>query len=122
MRLQSAYLRDILRRIDMIEEFTQKGQEDFLNFSITQEGTIRCFEVIGEIIKRLDHGLLARQSQTPWRHFSVLGDMLVEQYYAVNVVVVWDTVKNDLPPLKAAVQAPLASLSEEQPDDEAPEA
>ncbi|MCC7209114.1 MAG: DUF86 domain-containing protein, partial [Anaerolineae bacterium] len=64
---------------------TQKGQEDFLNSTVTQEGTIRCFEVIGEIIKRLDPDLLARQPQFPWRRFSALGDTLIEQYGALDL-------------------------------------
>lgn len=122
MKVQSVYLRDILQRIDLIAEFTQPGQEDFLQSSKTQESTIRCFEVIGEIIKRLDAELLEHQPQIQWRRFAGFRDVLIHQYNMIDLETVWDIVQHDLPALKTAVQALLDGLTEEQADDASPEA
>lgn len=82
---QRIYLTDIMARIEQIERFTSEGRDAFLADDRTQEAVIRCFEVIGEIVKRLDSALLARPQ-------------------------VWETVEQDLPNLRAAVEALLAGL------------
>lgn len=122
MKVQSVYLHDILQRIDMIEEFILAGREDFFESTKTQESTLRCFEIIGEIIKRLDADLLARQPHIEWRRFSGFRDVLIHQYDAVNLETVWDIIQNDLPPLKTAVQALLDSLPEDEAAAEGPHA
>ena len=50
---QRLYIQDILERIRLIEEFTVDGEQAFLDSVLIQEGVIRGFEVIGEVIKRL---------------------------------------------------------------------
>ena len=53
-RDQRAYCRDILDRIRHIESYTESGRDAFLESEFTQDAVIRCFEVIGEAVKRLD--------------------------------------------------------------------
>lgn len=53
MNDDSIYLRDILERIERIESYTQEGKETFYQSLLIQDGVIRCFEVIGEVVKQL---------------------------------------------------------------------
>ena len=111
------YLADILKRIGMIESFTESGRKEFFASQITQESTIRCLEIIGEIIKRLSPEVTNPHPEVPWHDLARMRDVLIHQYDRISLETVWDTVQNDLPPLKTAVQALLDSL----PEDEAAE-
>ncbi len=67
MKDQRVYLTDLLQRIQMIDAFTSAGRDDFFASLKTQESVIRCFEVIGEIVKRIDPALTSQQPQIRWR-------------------------------------------------------
>ena len=54
MRDQSILCLDILERIRRIERYTSDGREVFMASELHQDGVIRSFEVIGEVVKRLD--------------------------------------------------------------------
>ncbi len=109
-KTQRQYFVDILKRIRQIERFTAGGEDAFYIDDRTQEATIRCFEVIGEAVKRLDPTLTAQYPDVPWRGFAGMRDVLIHQYDDVQLDTVWDTIQEDLPALKDAVQALLDSL------------
>jgi uncharacterized protein with HEPN domain len=46
-------LDDLIARIDMIEMFTAGGREAFMTSLKVQDSVIRCYEMIGEIVRRL---------------------------------------------------------------------
>jgi uncharacterized protein with HEPN domain len=79
MKTQHLYLLDILGRIRLIEEFTVDGRDTFLEPVLIQEGVIRCFEVIGEVVKRLSPELIAPYPQIPWRQIAGFRDILIQQ-------------------------------------------
>ena len=81
------YLNDILELIERIERYTAQGRQAFLDTDWQQDAVIRCFEVIGEAIKRLDNSLLEQQTQVSWRGFAGFRDMLIHQYD--RVVMEW---------------------------------
>ncbi len=110
MKDERVYLDELLARIRMIEDFTAPGQADFLASEKTQEAVIRCFEVIGEIVKRLPADWLSAYPEIPWKQLAGFRDFLIHNYDRVNVVIVWRAVKDDIPALKAAIQAMLDNL------------
>lgn len=105
-------LQDILDRIDRIERYTSRGREYFIQSELHQDAVIRSFEVIGEAVKRLDAALIERQPQIPWREFAGFRDVLIHQYERVVLESVWAFAQEDLPALKAAIRAMLASLDD----------
>jgi uncharacterized protein with HEPN domain len=102
---QLTYCQDILFRIAMIQEFTTGGRTAFLESSVTQEAVMRCFEVIGEAIKRLDDELLVAHPEVPWSDYTGFRNFLIHQYDKVELPLVWDVVIRDLPILERAVQS-----------------
>ena len=114
MKTQRPYLLDLLARIQMIRDFTSAGHDDFLESLKTQESVMRCFEVIGEIVKRLDPSLIAKQPQIPWRQLAGFRDILIHQYDKIDLEIVWDSIENDLPPLEAAAQSLLRYIDENE--------
>ncbi len=112
MKQQRLYVQDILERIRLIEDFTVDGSEVFLDSVLIQKGVIRCFEVIGEIVKRLSPELTAAHPHIPWRQISGFRDVLIHDYDEIDVEVVWRIVAEDLVPLKQAVAAMLLQIDD----------
>ena len=101
---QRLYIQDILERIRLIEEFTVDGEQAFLDSVLIQEGVIRCFEVIGEVIKRLAPELTEAHPKIPWRQIAGFRDVLIHDYDEIDIDAVWRIVEEDLQPLKEAVK------------------
>ena len=111
MKSQNILCQDILTRIAMIQQFTSEGETSFMADIRTQEAVIRCFEVIGEAVKRLDPELTALQPQIPWSAYAGFRDVLIHQYDKIQIVKVWEAVQDDLTPLQQATQILLDHLS-----------
>ena len=104
-RDQQIYCRDILDRIRRIETYTSGGRGAFLASELLQDGVIRSFEVIGEIVKRLDPDLQAQYPAVAWGDFAGFRDVLIHQYDKIRIDLVWRFTHEDLPTLKQAVAA-----------------
>ncbi|PJF40931.1 MAG: DUF86 domain-containing protein [Chloroflexi bacterium] len=109
MKTTRDYLLDFLDYIAKVEQFTREGRERFLTDEKTQMATLRGFEVIGEIAKRLPESLLEQQPEIEWKKIKGFRDFLAHHYEEVLPVIVWESVEK-LPELRAAVEALLASL------------
>jgi uncharacterized protein with HEPN domain len=76
----------------------------------TQEAVIRCFEVLGEITKRLPSDKLASYPQIPWKQLAGFRDFLIHNYDQIKLDIVWKAVRDDIPHLRAAVESMLQTL------------
>jgi uncharacterized protein with HEPN domain len=107
------YLLDILNYLKHLEEFTAEGVDIVYHDVKTRYAVERAYAVIGEIVKRLPDDLLDQQPQIRWRQIKGFRDVLTHQYDAIDLAFVVQALA-DLPTLRAAVEAMLASLP---PDD-----
>lgn len=98
------YLDHILEYGNAIQEYVAgKRKRDFLSDTKTQHAIIRCYEVIGEAVKRLSDETVSREKSVPWKRVASMRDLLIHEYFNVNLDVVWDTTKKGLPKLLAAI-------------------
>ena len=67
---QKLYLHDILEHIRRIEAAAAVGKETFFTSTLHQDAIIRNFEVIGEIVKRLDAKLTAQHPNIVWADYA----------------------------------------------------
>ena len=111
-RDQQIYRHDILDRIQRIESHTASGRDAFLASELHQDGVIRSFEVIGEIVKRLDPDLQAQYPAVAWGDFAGFRDVLIHQYDKIRIDLVWRFTHEDLPTHKQAVAALLNDLDD----------
>jgi len=102
-------LRDIADAIEMIESFV--AESDFDQFH-TDPKTVAAVEhkllQISEAAIRLGEEAERRCPGLPWRDIRGMGNWLRHQYDRVELPVLWKTIQDDLPPLKAAVLRALA--------------
>lgn len=106
------YLQELLAELNDIADFTVAGREVFRSDRRTQKAVIRSYEVIGEIVKRIPQDIRDTNPQVDWRKLAAFRDFLAHNYDDVILKNIWEAVE-DLPNLKAKVEAVLNSL----PDD-----
>lgn len=81
----------------------------------------RCFEIVGEAIKRLPTDLRARYAQHDWRGAAGTRDKIAHGYEWVDHRVLWKAVHDDFPGMKVTIDSMLEDLGGELPVEEMPD-
>jgi uncharacterized protein with HEPN domain len=105
MKDNRLYLSNIKECIERIESYTCDGREAFMQTPIIQDAVIRNFEIIGEATKRFSPELRAAYPEIPWQQIAGLRDVLIHDYLKVNLNRIWGIIEQNLPELKAIVEA-----------------
>ena len=99
------YIRDILISIQDVEEFTTGITfEDFLKDKKTIKAVIRSLEVLGEASKKIPDEVRNRYPRVPWKRMAGMRDKLIHEYFGVDLEIVWNVAKKELPPVKSSIE------------------
>jgi uncharacterized protein with HEPN domain len=103
-------LRDILNGIDMIIQFVgDMDLEAFREDPKTIAAVERKLLPISEAAVRLGDDAERLCPALPWRNIRGIGNWLRHRYDRVDVEALWNTVIDDLPPLRSGVLRALTS-------------
>jgi len=98
------FLDHILECIDIIEDYSEGVTEsEFMGSLSLQDMIIRRIEIIGEAVKNLPDDLKKEHTEIPWRDIAGLRDIVVHQYFGLDLELIWDVVKKDIPQLKPSI-------------------
>jgi uncharacterized protein with HEPN domain len=100
------FLEDILEAIRKIRDYTDGlSLQTFTADAKTFDAVIRNLEIIGEAVKQIPEDIRLRRPEVKWKRMGRLRDILIHQYFGVDVQIVWDIVQNKLTPLEQAIRA-----------------
>ncbi len=95
------FIDHIRESIEMIETYTNGvTKELFLNTPQIQDAVCRCLEIIGEAANKLESEFKEQFPNVPWYKIVAMRNILIHEYFAVDLDQVWNTVQKDLPDLK----------------------
>ncbi len=100
MKDDKVYLAHILESMGHIESFIIGGKEEFFDSRLIQDAVIRNLEIIGEAVKNISKELRQQYEDIPWREMAGLRDVLIHEYFGVDLRTVWGVVDRELPRLK----------------------
>jgi uncharacterized protein with HEPN domain len=113
MRDFRIFLDDILDAVAQIREYVGgMSQEEFAKDRKTQDAVVRNLEIIGEASGRLPEEVLQKAQPVEWRKIKALRNILIHEYFGINLSIVWDVVQKKLGPLEAACRELLSSADE----------
>jgi uncharacterized protein with HEPN domain len=97
---------DILSGIARITTYVD--DLDFDQFRVDQktvDAVVRNLEVIGEAARHLVNDPECRLPEVEWADIAGMRNILIHEYFGVDLAIVWETVKHDLPLLRVQLEA-----------------
>ncbi len=105
MRDDTERLRDILEAIERLEKYARQGKTVFEQQELIQTWVIYHLQIIGEVARTTSQEFKARYPEIPWQDASDLRNLIIHEYFRVNLDIIWDIVQNDIPPLKQQIES-----------------
>ena len=110
MKDDSVYLSHIRDAISDIEHYTSIARAAFMADRMRQDAVVRKLEIVGEAVKKLSDRTKQRSPEIPWKRMAGMRDRLTHDYFGVDLDLVWTTVEQELPRLKAAADTLLSAM------------
>jgi len=92
-------IQDILEAIACIQQATAgMSYEDFEDLErLTLHGILYNFMIVGEAAVNVPDSIQSRYPQIPWRSMRDMRNVMVHEYFQVNLDRMWVTIDEDLP-------------------------
>jgi len=110
MRNERERLLDILEAIERIEKYAEDGKEAFESDELIQTWVVYHITIIGEACRALPDDFQARYASVPWADIIGMRNILVHQYFGIDIDAVWSVVEHDIPELKLNIKTILKDL------------
>lgn len=106
------FLEHIIDSINHIERYIKDlNKRSFLEFKneTIQDAVVRRIEIIGEAVRNLPSEFKQKHTDIPWLDISDMRNKLIHEYFGVDLELVFEVAKNDLPILKKQIHELLNS-------------
>jgi uncharacterized protein with HEPN domain len=99
------YLEDMLVAAQKVEKYTAGLSLEILSGDEkTVDAVVRNLEIIGEAAKQVPGDIRTANPEVDWARICGLRDVLIHQYFGIDIVIVWDIVQNKIPVLLKQVR------------------
>jgi uncharacterized protein with HEPN domain len=88
-----------------------RSRADIHSERLLQLALTRLVEIVGEAAGRVSRESQARFTAVPWREAVTTRHRITHGYDLVDYDILWDTVRDDFPPLVVALELALGELS-----------
>lgn len=103
-------MRDACRRA--LEIARGKDLRSFVPEEETSLALVRLLEILGEAARGISEDFRRLHPEIPWREIVATRNLLIHEYFGVDMEVVATILEQDLPPLLERLEALLATLDQ----------
>lgn len=112
-RDQGTYVADMLEACERVCAYVVGTTHDGLRADQkTVDAVLRNLEVLGEAAKRVSEETRARSPAIPWRAITGFRDVLIHDYFGVDLDIVCDVVFVKVPTLRDQLRVLLCAIDE----------
>jgi uncharacterized protein with HEPN domain len=103
-RPASLLLFDIVEAIGKIENYTRDiSFEQLMQDERTKDAVLRNIQIIGEASKHIPDLLVTKHPDIDWSGIAGLRDIITHRYFRVDWQLLWTSIHEELPVLKAQI-------------------
>lgn len=107
----SVFLEHILESINRIDMYMQdKTEADLLQSVDLQDKILYRLVIIGEATNKVPKEIQLNHPEIDWRGIVGLRNILIHEYFGVNLQEVFETLRKDLPVFKKQVEILLSTI------------
>lgn len=110
MRDDTERVRDIQEAIVRIEKYSVRGRQVFNEDELIQTWVIQHLQIIGEASNSMSERFTSQHPEIPWQDMADFRNILVHEYFRIDVDIVWSIVQQELPNLKENVDRILQEM------------
>ncbi len=100
------FLNHILDNISKLESFSKDlTKEGLSRDELKQYAIVRAIEIIGEAAKNISDFFKRNHREIAWKDIIGTRDIIIHKYFGIDLDIVWNILKIDLPNLKNKIKA-----------------
>ena len=104
-RDEQVFLEDIVDACRRVQRYTSDlSLERFRDDEKTIDAVVRNLEVIGEASKQISAQARSQMAGLDWQRIAGLRDILIHNYFGIDIEIIWDVVANKVPLLIEAIR------------------
>ena len=105
------YIKDINDAIKKIFTYSEGiSFEKFAKDEKTIDAVVRNFEIIGEATRQLPQEIKNKYREVEWKALISFRNVIIHEYFGINLKIIWDIIKNELPSLEQEIKKILSLL------------
>ncbi|MHA1879358.1 MAG: HepT-like ribonuclease domain-containing protein [Candidatus Heimdallarchaeota archaeon] len=105
------FIQHMLASVELINKYLEgKSKSDFFSSVQLQDAVIRRLEIIGEAVKNLPEKIVKDFPDLPWKQIAGMRDILIHQYFGVDLDLTWEVIQNELPAFYSQLKTILKTL------------
>lgn len=104
MRDDTEKLLDINDAIERIDKYAVRGKETFQKEELIQTWIVHHLQILGEAAARISDEFKAGHSDIPWSKIIGMRNILVHDYFQIDIDIVWAVIEKDLPQLREMIK------------------
>ncbi|MCU0547559.1 MAG: DUF86 domain-containing protein [Oscillatoriaceae cyanobacterium Prado104] len=103
MRDDTERVRDIQEAIVRIEKYSVRGRQVFNEDELIQTWVTQHLQIIGEASNSMSERFKSQHPEIPWQDMADFRNVLVHEYFRIDLDIVWSIIEQELPKLKENV-------------------
>jgi len=103
-------LLDALDQIELIQTFAARGRAIFFDDVLVQSAILHRLALLGEACRALGSEIRAAHPEIPWTQIVAFRNIIVHEYFAIDLDLVWTVVETHIDALGFSLRAVLDGL------------
>jgi len=104
MRNDRERLLDIQEAIEEIKKYAVRGKESFRNDELVQTWILHHLQILGEAAAKISDEFQEQHPDVLWYKIIGMRNILVHDYFRIDINAVWSVVENDIPVLEKQIK------------------
>ncbi|MEM7590940.1 MAG: HepT-like ribonuclease domain-containing protein [Cyanobacteria bacterium P01_A01_bin.83] len=108
MRSDRERIKDIQEAISKINKYAVQGKEEFFANELIHGWILLQLQIIGEAARSMTTEIYEQHPEVDWQDIIDFRNLLVHEYFRVDLKIIWQIVKQELPNLSEQIDSILA--------------